>query len=435
MVELSLMPSALFSPTGFHQEPGLPRLPKDLQALATIHIQGKRQDVPRSAFLQHSVQDTKNVVHQLHLLPDSTMSLINKKPVPIDVQDSCSDSVLFTFGIAEQCSRQEKILNFLMSGSTMSEAGGLNISLLSDLMGFRTMAINTYHPLYVPNDDFCLYEIGMDEHQHSLHQQMQLFAPDPFVDFVGNMTRSSVLTIDQNGQVLFTGSGAEMKDLLSILSEFHLSKGSRSGNKLSMLVPYFTRRGGGRSRANGQVSSLQLQTQTAAPLTSPENLKLKTSTKKKRNKRSERERDLYQKNYFRACESFLTLILDKNRGGSMSAIVSLKKSGPEISQFLNQISAGLAGTGLAVLSSVLCKVAFGPVSFSATKLLNTGFGLGLFWLSWAVIRLSHTISFVSKNSGHKKLSEEEIAGKIGRSMNDILFRAATVLAVVVMRFA
>merc|ERR1712070_53726 len=129
------------------------------------------------------------------------------------------------------------------------------------------------------------------------------------------------------------------------------------------------------------------------------------------------------------------LILDKNRGGSMSAIVSLKKSGPEISQFLNQISAGLAGTGLAVLSSVLCKVAFGPVSFSATKLLNTGFGLGLFWLSWAVIRLSHTISFVSKNSGHKKLSEEEIAGKIGRSMNDILFRAATVLAVVVMRFA
>ena len=119
----------------------------------------------------------------------------------------------------------------------------------------------------------------------------------------------------------------------------------------------------------------------------------------------------------------------------MSTVLSLKKSSAEVSHFLTQISAGIAGTGLAVLSSVLCKVAFGPVPFSSAKLMNTGFGLGLFWLSWAVIRLNDTISFITKNSGHKKLSEEEIAGKIRKSMNDILFRTATLLAVVVMRFA
>lgn len=166
-------------------------------------------------------------------------------------------------------------------------------------------------------------------------------------------------------------------------------------------------------------------------LFSPENVNLKPPPKKKQNRKAGKERDLYHKNYFHACESLLSVILDKK---GKTAGLSLKKSGPEITQLLTHFSAGIAGTGLAVLLSVACKMASGRVTFS-TAFLNTSFGFGLFWLSWAVNGLQDTVSHLSKNSSKLKLKDEEIVGKVERSMKDILFRAAALMAVAVLRFA
>lgn len=168
-------------------------------------------------------------------------------------------------------------------------------------------------------------------------------------------------------------------------------------------------------------------------LNSPEKVKVKPSQKK--NKKVARERDLFKKNYLHACESLLSLMVDKRRHRK-TAILSLKKSGPELPELLTQFSASIAGTGLAVLLSVICKLACGRgVSFCAYKLLNTGFGFGLVWLSWAVNKLRDTIVSMNKNTGKLGLKDEEMIQKVDKSLREVYFRAAALLAVAVLRLA
>lgn len=146
-------------------------------------------------------------------------------------------------------------------------------------------------------------------------------------------------------------------------------------------------------------------------------------------------RDLYARNYFHACENLLCLMMDRNKHGNL-AIHSLQKSGSELPELLTQVSASIAGTGLAVLFSAVCNVACGRVPFCASKLLmNTGVGFGLVWLSWAVNKLRDTIVPISKNSRKLGLKEEEILKRVERSVNEIYFRAATLMAVAVLRLA
>lgn len=156
--------------------------------------------------------------------------------------------------------------------------------------------------------------------------------------------------------------------------------------------------------------------------------------KQKNGKKVGRDRDLYTRNYFHACESLLSLMIDRKKHGK-SAIHSLQKSGPELPQLLTQFSASIAGTGLAVLFSVVCKVACGRVPFCASKLLNTGVGFGLVWLSWAVNMLRDTVVHISKNPRKLDLKEDEILTRVEMSMNEIYSRAATLMAVAVLRFA
>lgn len=119
-----------------------------------------------------------------------------------------------------------------------------------------------------------------------------------------------------------------------------------------------------------------------------------------------------------------------------SAIPVLKKSGPELPNLLTQFSASIAGTGIAVLFSVVCKLASGRVPFCSSKLLNTGLGLGLVWLSWSVNRLRDTVVMISRNSNKKKgLKDDEMMKKLDRSVKEIYFRAATLMAVMVLRLA
>ena len=123
------------------------------------------------------------------------------------------------------------------------------------------------------------------------------------------------------------------------------------------------------------------------------------------------------------------------RQNKKTAILSLKKSGPELPELLNQFSSGIAGTGLAVLFSVICKVACTKVPFCGYKVLNTGLAFGLVWLSWAVNRLRDTIVYISKNASKTGLKEEEMMKRVDESVKDIYFRAATLMVVAVLRLA
>lgn len=167
-------------------------------------------------------------------------------------------------------------------------------------------------------------------------------------------------------------------------------------------------------------------------LDSPKKVKAKPSRKKKN--KVTRERDLFKKNYIHACESLLFLMADKRRHRE-TAILSLKKSGPELPELLTQFSAGIAGTGLAVVLSVICKLACGRVPFCASKVFNTGLGFGLIWLSWGVNKLRDTIVSISKNAGKMGLKDEEMIQKVDKSLKEVYFRAAALLVVAVLRLA
>ena len=127
-------------------------------------------------------------------------------------------------------------------------------------------------------------------------------------------------------------------------------------------------------------------------------------------------------------------MVDKRRHGR-TAILSLKKSGTELPELLTQFSAGIAGTGLAVLFSVICKVACGRVPFCTSKLFSTGLGFGLVWLSWAVSRLRDTVVHINKKASKLTLKEEEMIKRVEKSVSEIYFRAATLMVVAVLRFA
>lgn len=429
MAELCLMACHGYPPgLVFHPEQGMCRVSKDCQPL--LGSPGPRQESTRSGLNLRPLQREETWKPLSGLLESDQFVKIDQtvsRHVLLDAQDTLPGSVLFSLAIAEQCTRHEKILQFLMSRSSEIEKGELDLSVLSDLMGIQASSTGMQEQPVDPG--FCSCYQDTEAQPALIYPSSELHAQKPFVDFVGDLARSSKLIVHPDGRVSFMGTGTEMKDLLSVVAEFYLSKNSTKHGKQSLLVPHFTRL----ERADTKGSSLKVET-VVAPLKSPEKTKLKPSPKKKNGRKGCRERDLYEKNYFHACESLLSIMMNK-RQQRKTAFLSLKKSGPELPELLTQFSAGIAGTGLAVLFSVICKVACGRVPFCASKFLSTGFGFGLVWLSWAVNKLRDTVVHISKNSGKLGLKEEEMMKRVDRTVNEIFFRAATVMTVAVLRLA
>lgn len=422
MIKLCLMASHGYPPgVVLHQDQCLSRIIKDPPPYLASH--GTRQEVVTSGFANLMPKHYEELWKPVPSLCNCNQFVINdlaiKRPTLSDVQEACPDSILFSSGIAEQCTRQEKILKYLISESGDLERGGVDLSLLSELIGLHGELIFDDHQQQ-PYAPFLIYPGG------------EFDAPKPLLDFVGDMARSSKITVHPNGQVLFTGSKAEIRDILSLVAEFYLSQNSEKRGKHSMLVPQFSRVDITEAEANMCVSYPKTEAVTVAPLKSPEKVKVKAAPKKKKGKKGVKERDLYKKNYFHACESLLCLMLDKSQYRK-TAILSLKKSGPELPELLAQFSSGIAGTGLAVLFSVICKVACGRMAFSASKLLNTGIGFGLVWLSWAVNKLRDTIVHLNKNGTKLNLKEDEMMRRVDESMKQIYFGAATLMTVAVLR--
>ncbi|CAN6693898.1 unnamed protein product [Malus baccata var. baccata] len=165
----------------------------------------------------------------------------------LNVQDVHPDSLLFSCGIAEHFIRREKMLQFLRSGESEVERGGVDITLLFDLMG--------------------LHEMGQQPSMPSLvYPSRELNTQKPLLDFVGSLHWSSKVTVQPDGRVLFTGSEAEMKHLLSVVAEFYSLRNTVVWKKQSVLVPHFKSVG---SREAGVIidgTSFNMQATTLAPL-------------------------------------------------------------------------------------------------------------------------------------------------------------------------
>ncbi|XP_076917816.1 uncharacterized protein LOC143578016 [Bidens hawaiensis] len=391
------LPTLVFNP-----EQGFKGVPKDLQRLLPNYE--LRDDVIRSSPINMGAQQNAGPSKALNgLYANHHFDLIDPsitKPALINIQDCCPNSTLLSF-------------KFPQSGLTEVGTDGPDLFSLSGLTGLQPVTTG-YNP--------SVLDMGQMNSQ-LIYQDSDFDSRERLIDFVGDLVRRSEITVHEDGRVSLMGMRTEMKDILSVLAEFYLSKSSTTWRK--SLVPQFNRL--------DYASALELETVIVAPHKSPEKVKPKPSPKKKgaRNKTTIRHRS----NYSQACESLLSIIVDKDRNGK-SAIPVLKKTGPELPNLLTQFSASIAGTGIAVLFSVMCKVASGRVAFCSSKLFNTGLGLGLVWLSWAVNRLRDTVVMISKNPNKKTgLKDEEMMKSLDRSVKEIYFRAAALMAVMVLRLA
>ncbi|XVF32634.1 hypothetical protein REPUB_Repub17cG0099200 [Reevesia pubescens] len=420
MMKLCLMASHGY-PSGpglvFHQEQGVSRMIKECQSYLPSQL--VKQEILQTGSFDLKCNGFQEQPKPVTALCETKLIVdVNptaQTPMVIDKPDAYLDTALFSFGIAEKCMRHEKILKFLMSNEV--EKGELDLTFLSDLI----------QPL--------MFGVHQQPYASSLiYPSSKIDAQKPLPDFVGEMVINSKITVNPDGRVVLTSTGTEIKEILSIVAEFYLSSNSTMWTKQLALVPHFNRTQSTEAHASTNLSSPKFEVASIAPPKRPEKIKLKPSPKKKSSKKLARERDLYKKNYFHACESLLSLMVDKRRHGRTS-VLSLKKSGPELPELLTQFSAGIAGTGLAVLFSVISKVACGRVPFCASKLFSTGLGFGLVWLSWAVNRLRNTVVHISKNANKFDLKEEEMIKRVKKNVNEIYFRAATLMAVAVLKFA
>lgn len=149
--------------------------------------------------------------------------------------------MLFSFGIAEKCIRNENIMEFLRSRSKFAEGKDLDVSSISEVIGLYDAAIDMLHPHHVLMDDkFSIYDAEMTYPHHPLHIPKQIYAPELQLDFVRNLP-DTYFTEHPDGQLLLPDNVAKIEDLLSIVVEFDLPKRSPIGCKKSLLVPYFTR--------------------------------------------------------------------------------------------------------------------------------------------------------------------------------------------------
>ncbi|CAA7039448.1 unnamed protein product [Microthlaspi erraticum] len=167
-----------------------------------------------------------------------------------------------------------------------------------------------------------------------------------------------------------------------------------------------------------------------------EKTRVKPSSKKQNQKIRDGENDHYRRYTLHPCEILLSLMFS-NEEHRQITMRSLRKSGGDLSEFLTQLSVSFAGTGLAVFLSVACCFASRRLLFWADKvfdsgqgLFDSGLGLSLVLLSWAVTRLKKAIVLVSRRKGIKYA---ESANRVERRIKDVYFGAAMVFVMIVRR--
>ena len=101
---------------------------------------------------------------------------------------NCSNAVLLGFGIVDQCTKRDEIINLLMSETAEAGIDGANLSLLSDLMKLQLSGIDeTQQPLsslIYPTSKFNILK--------------------PLLYFVQGSALSSKITVHPDGQHIYT---------------------------------------------------------------------------------------------------------------------------------------------------------------------------------------------------------------------------------------
>lgn len=140
--------------------------------------------------------------------------------------ETVPESLVLSFGIAEKYARQEKVMEFLMSRSEEFKEKGFDMSLVSELMDLQAMKSSSRLRPYDASS--VLY----------LNQESE----KPVLDLVRNMMDNPEFSVQSNGHVVFSSSSNhELNDILSIASEFNLSRNSTKWRQLSPLIPHFQR--------------------------------------------------------------------------------------------------------------------------------------------------------------------------------------------------
>lgn len=140
--------------------------------------------------------------------------------------ETAPESLVLSFGIAEKYARQEKVMEFLMSRSEDFKGKGFDMSLLSELMELQAMKSSSQ---LLPYDASSVLYVNQESGK-------------PVLDLVREMVDNPEFSVQSNGHVLFSlSSSAELNDILSIASEFNLSRNSTKWRQLSPLIPHFQR--------------------------------------------------------------------------------------------------------------------------------------------------------------------------------------------------
>ncbi|CAH8251017.1 unnamed protein product [Arabidopsis lyrata] len=398
------MASHSYSTLGFSllQELGSNEIIKKSRAYL-VNPGGRKHDIlPESSFnlkpqLLEPLKPFSSSSKSNHFVEfDSTMM----KHRLMDVHETGPDPVCLSLGITGHYAKKQKVLEFLLSRSEELKEGGFDLSLLSELMGLEALGSSSQLP-FATSSYFYLN---------------QEFAK-PLLD----------LMVD--GNILFLSSRAELNDFVSTAAEFHRLRNSTRWRKLSRLVPQFQRFNSEALIDTLQLSAVKPDAVTLAPLKSAEKTRLKPSPKKQNPKIRDKEKDLYERNCLHAFESLISLMIG-NEQHRKTTMLSLKKSRGELLELLTQCSIGFAGTGMAVLFFLVCDVASRQVPFCANKFFEGALSLSLVLLSWSVSRLREALV----NFNRKTINEEEISNKVERRIKEVYFRAATVIAMVALRF-
>lgn len=396
----------------FHLEQGFKRISKDFQHCLPCH--GSNQDIISPLTLKSTSGFGCNCVVR-------SGSNILRPALINGVEGIHQDSVLFVSGIAEHCARQENILKLLASGSIGVEGGLLDMSLLYDLVWSQPFIADfpllTSHSRRFINDS---------ENQQSLiYPTKELYIDEPVVEIPGDCCSCSESSFNSDSQLMRGSSMTEINDIISVISDIYLTKNTNKFFRQTMLVPYFERRKRGSINSN----AAKLPTVKVGSLKSHDKVREKAPQKKKIRTKTNKERDT---SYVHACEILLSILVNKNQPGR-NALQSLKKSSPELPQLLTRFSASIAGTGIAVILAVVCRVACSSVPFCASKILSMGFGLGLLSLSWAVHNLRDTVISIGKTSGKLGANDEKMMDLLEINLKDIYFRVVALMVVAVLR--
>lgn len=150
------------------------------------------------------------------------MFLLFSSPFDL-VTDNQGDSLIFGSRSDEEFKKYEKFLEFLVSCPSEDNKRALN---LPDLMGLQEL-----------NTQWCRGPLSTSH----IFPSCEFDAHEPIMDFIGELIRSSKITVLPDGQIFSTETGTKIKDLLSVVAEFYLSKNSLSWSKQSILVPNYDR--------------------------------------------------------------------------------------------------------------------------------------------------------------------------------------------------